>query len=78
MSDEKPFLRARRAIRHLWFITRGVKQFNPEGCDGCKEVHQFLTDASYRGDEHYPIGVEPDPELGPGWALGPDEIELPR
>ena len=38
---------------------------------------QFLADPSYLGDEHYPIGVGRDPDLGPNWYLGPDEMELP-
>jgi hypothetical protein len=45
-------------------------------CDGCKEIHHFLTDSNYRGDEFYPVGVEPDLDLGPNWTLGPDEMEL--
>lgn len=73
---EKPFLRARRTLRHLWHVTRGDKQFNPNGCDGCKEIHGFLTDPAYLGDEHYPVGVESDPDLGPEWKLGPEEMEL--
>jgi hypothetical protein len=40
---EKPFLRARRTIRHLFHVYRGDKEFNPNGCDGCKEIHRFLT-----------------------------------
>ena len=73
----KPFLRARRTIRHLWHVTRGDKAFNPNGCDQCKEIHNFLTNPSYLGDEHDPIGVERDPEPGPMWQLGPDEMEMP-
>ena len=73
---QKPFLRARRTLRHLWSITRGDLEFNPNNCDGCKEIHRFLTDPFYLGDEHYPIGVESDPDLGPNWYLGPDEMEL--
>jgi len=89
MSDgfEKPFLRARRTLRHLWHIKRGDKVFNPDECDGCREIRNFLTDPTYRGDEHYPVGVEPyalgienDPEdaLGPNWKLEPDEMEPAR
>jgi hypothetical protein len=40
-----------------------------------EEIHKFLTDPNYRGDEHYPVYVEPDPDLGPGWPYGPDEME---
>jgi hypothetical protein len=83
---KKPFLRARRTLRHLWHINRGDTAYNPDSCDGCKEIHRFLTDPDYRGDEHYPVGVdenplgpEQDPEaaLGPNWKLGPGEIEGP-
>jgi len=28
-----------------------------------QRVHRFLTDPFYLGDEHYPIGVESDPDL---------------
>ena len=69
---QKPFLRARRTLRHLWHVTRGDKAFNPNGCDGCKEIHHFLTDPDYRGDEHYPVGVAP--ELGALLPLVVDEI----
>ena len=76
MSDgfEKPFLRARRTLRHLWHINRGDKEYNPTECDGCKEIHHFLTDPKYRGDEHFPVGERIDPD----WILGPDEMELPH
>lgn len=74
---EKPFRRARRTLRHLWHVNKGDKQYDPNGCDGCKEIHHFLTDPNYRGDEHYPVGVESDPDLGPAWKLSPDEMEIP-
>jgi hypothetical protein len=70
---EKPYLRARRTLKHLWSIKRGIQDFNPHGCDGCKEIHHFLTDPDYRGDEHYPVGVD----YYPAWKLGPDEMERP-
>jgi hypothetical protein len=44
---EKPFLRARRTLRHLWHINRGDKKYNANDCDGCKEIHHFLTDSRY-------------------------------
>ena len=72
-EDQKAFLRARRTIGHLWHITRGDKAFNPNGCDGCKEIHQFLTDPDYKGDSGFPVGVAIDPD----WKFGPDEMELP-
>jgi hypothetical protein len=68
---EKPFLRARRTLRHLFHISRGDKSFNPNGCDGCKEIHQFLTDPNYRGDANFPVGESIDRD----WKLGPDEME---
>ena len=46
---------------------------------------ETLTDPTYRGDEHYPVGVEPyalgienDPEdaLGPNWKLELDEMDI--
>jgi len=70
---EKPFLRARRTLRHLFHIYRGDKSFNPNECDGCKESHHFLTDPGYRGDENFPVGERIDPD----WSLGPDEMEVP-
>ena len=40
-------------------------------------IHHYLTDPNYRGDEHYPVGVETnDPDLGPDWKLDPDDMEL--
>jgi hypothetical protein len=76
---QKPFFRVRRTLRHLWHINRGDKKYNPNGCDGCREIHHFLSDPRYLGDEHYPVGVEADPDpgehLGPNWKLGPDEME---
>ena len=83
---KKPFLRVRRTLRHLWHINRGDTAYNPDTCDGCKEIHRFLTDPDYRGDEHYPVGVdenplgpEQDPEaaLGQNWKLDPEDIEGP-
>jgi len=62
---EKAFLRARRTLRHLFHIFRGDKSFNPNECDGCKEIHQFLTDPGYRGDENFPVGESIDPD----WKL---------
>ena len=79
-----PFQRARRAIRHTFHIAQGNMEYNPNECDGCKEIHHFLTDPSYRGDEHYPVGVDgptsgPEEGLGLNWKLGPDDMEpLPR
>jgi len=29
--------------------------FDPNGCDGCKDIHHFLTDPNYRGDEQNPV-----------------------
>lgn len=69
---QNPFYRARRTLLHLWHITLGQKDFNPEGCDGCKEISQFLIDADFRGDEFYPIGETIDPD----WKLDSSEIEL--
>jgi hypothetical protein len=31
-----------------------------------------LTDAKYRGDEHFPVGERIDPD----WTLGPEEMEI--
>lgn len=70
---QMPFRRARRSLRHLFNIHRGVKPYDPQQCDGCKEIHHFLTDPNYRGDERYPIGERIDPD----WKLGPDEMEIP-
>lgn len=83
---EKPYRRARRALRHLWAITRGDMSYNPDGCDGCKEIFQFLTDPDYYGDQGYPVGVEDNPlgeafdqtaALGPHWKLNAEDMALP-
>ncbi len=70
-APDGAYRRARRALRHLWNINRGVKDYNPDGCDGCKEIHHFLTDPTYRGDTGYPMYDRIDPD----WKLGPDEME---
>jgi hypothetical protein len=66
------FYRARRALGHLWHIHRGLTDYNPNGCHGCKEIHHFLTDPTYRGDTHYPAW---DRLADRDWALGPDGRE---
>jgi hypothetical protein len=70
-DPEGAYRRARRALRHLWSIHRGVKNYNPNECDGCKEIDRFLTDPNYRGDTHYPMYDQIDAD----WKLGPDEME---
>jgi hypothetical protein len=32
-------------------FSRGVQGYNPSGCDGCREIHHFLTEPDYRGDK---------------------------
>jgi hypothetical protein len=66
------FHRARRALRHLWGINRGLTDFNPNECDGCKEIQKFLTDPNYGGDTHYPAWDRLDDR---GWALGPNDFQ---
>jgi hypothetical protein len=70
-DSDGAYRRARRALRHLWAIDRGVKDYNPDDCDGCKEIHKFLTDPTYRGDTDYPMYDRIDP----AWKLGPDDME---
>ncbi|MCA1577772.1 MAG: hypothetical protein LC794_10490 [Acidobacteria bacterium] len=70
-NPEGGYRRARRALGHLWSINRGVKNYNPNECDGCKEIHHFLTDPRYRGDTVYPMYDRIDAD----WKLGPDEME---
>jgi hypothetical protein len=67
------YRRARRTVRHLWSIHCGVTEYSPNGCDGCKEIHHFLTEPKYRGDAHYPVWDRLDDH---DWALGPDDMEL--
>jgi hypothetical protein len=71
---EQPFYRLRRSLQHLWKINQGKKEFNPGGCDGCKEIHGFLTDPDYRGDEHFPVGTVIDRDR----MLGPDDFEMKK
>lgn len=73
---ELAFRRARRALGNLWnhYTGRAHGPVSPETCDGCREIHRFLTHPDYRGDEHYPVGVTIDPD----WKFGPNEMELPR
>jgi hypothetical protein len=68
---EGAYRRARRALKHLWGINRGLKDYNPTDCDGCKEIHKFLTNPNYRGDTDYPMYDRIDPD----WKLGPDDME---
>lgn len=71
-DQEGPFRRARRALRHLFGIYRGLKPYSPESCDGCREISQFLRDSKYRGDINYPMYDRLDPD----WELGPDDPEI--
>jgi len=48
-----------------------VIHYDPNGCDGCKEIHHFLTDPNYRGNEQNPVYDRIDPD----WKLGPDDFE---
>jgi hypothetical protein len=32
-----------------------LKDYNPTDCDGCKEIHRFLTDPTCHGDTGYPM-----------------------
>lgn len=66
------FRRARRALRHLYGIHRGLKPYSPDTCDGCKEISQFLLEPTYRGDTGYPMFDR----IAPDWSLGPDEPEV--
>jgi len=68
---EGAFRRARRALGHLYHKTQKGERLDPAGCDGCREIHQFLTDPSYRGDQTYPLGDR----IGSEWKLGPDDLE---
>lgn len=70
-DPEGTYRRARRALKHLWNINRGAADYNPNDCDGCKEIHRFLTDPEYRGDTGYPVFDRIDSD----WRLGPDDME---
>lgn len=67
--------RLRRALRHCFGIARGLKEFNPNEWDGCKELYHYLTDPKYRGDTNYPVW---DRLNDRDWVLEPDDFEMER
>jgi hypothetical protein len=55
---EKAFFRALRALRHLYFKHEGRKPLEPERCQGCREIQDFMFKPQFRGDVTDPVGVE--------------------
>ena len=55
---ENAFFRALRALRHLYFKHEGRKPLEPERCQGCREIQDFMFKPGFRGDTTDPVGVE--------------------
>lgn len=54
-----------------WFAVARAGRSRAGTHDGCKEIHHFLIDPTYRGHEHYPVYNRIDPD----WKLGPEDFE---
>ena len=55
---EDSFFRALRALRHLYFKHEGRKPLEPERCQGCREIQDFMFQPGFRGDKTDRVGVE--------------------
>ena len=65
MPEEQPvedwecaFFRSLRALRHLYFKHEKRELLEPETCQGCREIQDFMFKPRVHGDETDPFGVD--------------------
>jgi hypothetical protein len=55
---ENSFFRVLRALRHLYFKHEKREPLDPERCQGCREIQDFMFKPQFRGDTTDRVGAE--------------------